>query len=408
MSLVIDIDRTIPAHVPEDLITDWPFQFGTTYKGNPYVDLVDPLLRETPEIFYTRDAYPGGQPAWIVRRFDYLSAIYKDNVNFLNKGFAPFAMLSGGNWNLVPAELDPPQHGRYRAMIFPLFTPKAVRSLEDKVANYANHYIDRFKDRGQCEFMSEFAFEFPIKVILDLIGLPQEMTDQFMAWETDLLHGHDLETIAAATREVVKYLRAEIEDRKRNPREDLLTFGVNAEVDGCKMTDDEVLGFAFNLFIGGLDTVSTNLGLQFWHLATHPDDQARLRADPSLIPDAIEEMLRAFAAVSTFRTVANQVEVNGVTMMPGDKVIMSTTFAGRDPAAWEHPEEVRMDRKPQHVSFATGPHLCLGLHLARREMNFAIQRFLAEVPQFRLAPGAEMEFHLGMIQPLSLPLVWDA
>ena len=173
------------------------------------------------------------------------------------------------------------------------------------------------------------------------------------------------------------------------------------------MTDDEVLGFAFNLFIGGLDTVSTNLGLQFWHLATHPDDQARLRANPSLIPDAIEEMLRAYAAVSTFRTVANPVEVNGVTMMPGDKVIMSTTFAGRDPAAWEDPQEVRLDRKPQHISFATGPHLCLGLHLARRELNFAIERFLAEVPPFRLAPHAEMEFHLGLIQPLSLPLVWE-
>jgi len=100
-------------------------------------------------------------------------------------------------------------------------------------------------------------------------------------------------------------------------------------------------------------------------------------------------------------------EVNGVTMMPGHIVIMSTTFTGRDPAAWEHPEEVRLDRQPQHVSFAGGPHLCLGLHLARRERNFAIKRFLVELPQFRLAPGAEMEFHLGMIQSLSMSLLRD-
>lgn len=406
MSMEIVIDRSIPAHVPEALIKEWPLQFGTTYKGNPYVDLVDSVHAGYPDVFYTRDAYPGAQPAWIVRRFEDVSAIYKDNVNFINKGFAPFSMLTGETWHLVPAEMDPPNHGRYRAMIFPLFTPKAVRSLEDKVAAYASHYIDRFKDRGSCEFMSEFAFEFPIKVILDLIGLPQDMTAQFMAWETDLLHGHDLETIAAATKNVVAYLRKEIEDRKRNPREDLLTFGVNAEVDGVKMSDDEVLGFAFNLFIGGLDTVSTNLGLQFWHLATHPGDQARLRASPDLIPDAIEEMLRGYAAVSTFRTVANRVEIKGVTMMPGDKVIMSTTLAGRDPAAWDAPAEICLDRKPQHVSFATGPHLCLGLHLARRELNFAISQFLKEIPQFSLAPGKEVEFHLGMIQPLELPLVW--
>lgn len=406
MSLVFDVDRSIPAHVPEGMIRDWPFQFGTTYKGNPYVDLVDPVHASYPDIFYTRDAYPGAQPAWVVRRFEALSEIYRDNVNFINMGFAPFAMLTGEDWHLVPAEMDPPKHGRYRAMIFPLFTPKAVRSLEDKVAAYASYYIAQFKDKGTCEFMSEFAFEFPIKVILDLIGLPQDMVGQFMAWETDLLHGHDLDTIAAATKNVVAYLRAEIDDRKRNPREDLLTFGVNAEVDGVKMTDDEVLGFAFNLFIGGLDTVSTNLGLQFWHLATHPEDQAKLRANPDLIPDAIEEMLRALAAVSTFRTVANQVEIGGVTMMPGDKVIMSTTLAGRDPAAWPHPATLDFNRKPQHVSFATGPHLCLGLHLARRELTFAMTQFLNDVPQFSLAPGAETEFHLGMIQPLSLPLVW--
>jgi len=406
MSLTIEVDRSIPAHVSDDMIRDWPFQFGTTHRGNPYVDLVDPVHASYPDIFFTRDAYPGAQPAWVVRRCEDVSEIYKDNVNFLNAGFAPFAMLTGEDWHLVPAELDPPEHGRYRSMIFPLFTPKAVRALEGKVAGYASHYIDQFKDKGECEFMRDFAFEFPIKVILDLIGLPQDMTDQFMAWETDLLHGHDLEVIAAATKNVVAYLRSEIEDRKRQPREDLLTFAVNAEIDGVKMTDNDMLGFAFNLFIGGLDTVSTNLGLQFWHLATHPEDQAALRADPDLVPDAIEEMLRAYAAVSTFRTVANTVEVNGVTMMPGDKVIMSTTLAGRDPAAWDNPATIDFARRPQHVSFAIGPHLCLGLHLARRELAFAIRQFLKDVPQFRLAPGAEVEFHLGLIQPLALPLVW--
>jgi len=406
MSLELVIDRTIPAHVPEDLIREWPFQFGTTHKGNPFTDLIDPIHAHNPEVFFTRDAYPGGQPAWVARRAEDISAIYKDNANFLNMGFAPFAMLTGENWHLVPAEMDPPKHGRYRAMIFPLFTPKAVRSLEAKVEAYASHYIAQFKDRGSCEFMNEFAFEFPIKVILDLIGLPQDMTAQFMAWETDLLHGHDLDTIAAATKHVVAYLRSVIAERKVNPGEDLLTYGINAEVDGVKMSDDEVLGFAFNLFVGGLDTVSTNLGLHFWHLATHPEDQARLRANPALVPDAIEEMLRAYPAVSTFRTVANQVEINGVTMMPGDKVIMSTTLAGRDPAAWDHPGEVRLDRKPQHISFAIGPHLCLGLHLARRELTFAINAFLKAIPPFRLAPGTEMEFRLGMIQPLQLPLVW--
>lgn len=405
MATAFKIDHGIPAHVPEDLVHDWPFIFGQTYKGDPFNELI-PAMHQRPPVFFAPNAYPGDGPAWVVRRQADLTAIYKDNVNFSNMGFAPFARLIGETWYNVPAEMDPPKHGRYRAMIFPLFTPKAVRALEDKVLGYARQYIDRFKNKGGCEFMSEFAFEFPIKVILDLIGLPQEMTKQFLEWETSLLHGKDLNEIAAATRIVVDYLRGEIAERKKNPREDLITFGINAEVDGVRMSDDEVLGFAFNLFIGGLDTVSTNLGLHFWHLATHPEDQAYLRANPDAIPDAIEEMLRAYGAVSTFRTVVNEITIGGVRMLPGDKVVMSTSLAGRDPEAWERPNDVILTRKPQHISFAIGPHVCLGLHLARRELHTAIREFLKEIPPFRLAEGAAMEFRLGMIQPLKLPLVW--
>jgi cytochrome P450 len=179
--------------------------------------------------------------------------------------------------------MDPPKHGRYRAMIFPLFTPKAVRALEAKVSDYASQYINQFKDKGGCEFMSEFAFEFPIKVVLDLIGLPQDMVGQFLEWETDLLHGHDLETIAAATKNVVAYLRAEIDERKRKPREDLLTFGVNAEVDGVKMTDDEVLGFAFNLFIGWIpfpQTSACSSGISQHIMKIRPSSERILRLSP--------------------------------------------------------------------------------------------------------------------------------
>lgn len=406
MATAVAIDRPLPAHVPHALVREWPFVFGQTYCGDPFTDLVAPI-HQYPPVFYAPNAYPGEGPAWIVRRSEDLAAIYRDNVNFSNMGFAPFARLIGESWYNVPAEMDPPKHGRYRSMIFPLFTPKAVRALEGTVLGYARHYIDQFKDRGECEFMRDFAFEFPIKVILDLIGLPQEMTAQFLEWETGLLHGKDLEEIAAATRHVVDYLRGEIAERRRKPREDLITFGINAEVDGERMTEDEVLGFAFNLFIGGLDTVSTNLGLHFWHLATHPEDQAHLRANPGAIPDAVEEMLRAYPAVTTFRTCVNKVEVAGVTMMPGDKVAMSTSLAGRDPGAWDQPEQVRLSRKPQHLTFAHGPHLCIGMHLARRELVTAIEQFLAAIPPFVLKPDTQMEFHLGMIQPLALPLTWQ-
>lgn len=397
----------LPAHVPEELVRPFPFVFGMTTDRDPFADLAD-AVHEGPEIFYARHAYPGGTPAWIVRRTEDLRTIYFDTDHFSNKDFSPFAKLIGETWSNLPAETDPPMHALYRAFVNPLFTPKAMARLEDGIRAYAVEFVEAFRERGACEFMSEFAFEFPIKVFLDLMGLPHERTKQFLEWEMGLLHNHDMSKIADATRSVVAYLREQIADRRRNPTDDLITYGVQAEIDGRKLTEDELVGFTFNLFIGGLDTVSTHMGLQFLHLARHPEHQAVLRADPALIPDAIEEMMRAYAAVTTFRTCKEPVAIKGVTFMPGDKIAMSTTLAGRDPAEYERANEVILDRKPRHVSFAYGPHLCVGIHLARREMRIAMEEVLRRIPEFRIADGHPILCHLGMIQPVDLPLVWSA
>ncbi len=155
------------------------------------------------------------------------------------------------------------------------------------------------------------------------MGLPLSRTRHFLEWEMTLLHHQDVTIIAAATREVVAYLRGEIADRRANPTDDLISYGVQAQIDGRGLTEDELLGFTFNLFLGGLDTISTHIGLQLRHLAEHPPDQAKLRSQPDLIPQAIEEMMRAYAGVTTFRTCKKALNFNGVTMMPGDKIAMS-------------------------------------------------------------------------------------
>jgi cytochrome P450 len=239
------------------------------------------------------------------------------------------------------------------------------------------------------------------------MGLPDTRMAEFLEWETGLLHSMDLGVMAKSTRQVVDYLREEIEDRRRNPTEDLISYGVQARIDGRALTEDELVGFTFNLFIGGLDTVSTNMGLQFTHLATHADDQALLRAQPEKIADAVEEMMRAYAPVTTFRTCVKETQLKGITFMPGDKIAMSTTLAARDPQEYDRPNEVVLDRRPKHVSFGYGPHLCVGMHLARREMRIAMEEFLRLIPPFHLKPGHKLEYHLGMIQPVSLPLVWN-
>jgi cytochrome P450 len=396
----------IPAHVPRELVRDYPFILGATCDENPFDTLV-PKVHEGPAVIYAPHVYPGHTAAWVFRRAADLSAIYLDTEHFSNKGFAPFAMLVGESWSSLPAETDPPMHGLYRAMVNPLFTPRKMKELENRVREFARSYIAKFKDRGECEFMNDFAFRFPIAVFLELMDLPIERLDEFLEWEMMLLHSADMGVIADGVRKVKTYLMSVIDERRANPGDDFISYGIKAEIEGRKLTEDELFGFCFNLFIGGLDTVSTNMGLHFRHLAERQDHQDQLRADPSKIPNAVEELLRAYAAVTTFRTVVKPIVVNGVQLLPGDKVAMATTVANRDPEAFDRPNEVLLDRQPRHISFATGPHRCVGAPLARMEMNIAIEEILAALPSFRIKPGVTIRTGIGlMIQPESVPLVW--
>jgi cytochrome P450 len=395
----------IPAHVDPALVRAFPYIFGMTTRDDPFANWAT-AVHEGPGIFYAPHAYPGGTPAWIVRRVEDLRKIYFDTETFSSKDFSPYSKMIGDTWTNLPVEIDPPHHAKYRAFINPLFTPKAMTKLEGKIRSYAVEYIEAFRARGACEFMSEFAFEFPVKVFLELMDFPLSNTKQFLEWETGLLHEMDMAKMADATRNVVGFLREQIEDRRKNPRDDVISYALAVEVEGQKLDDDELVGFAFNLFIGGLDTVSTNMGLHFLHLARNPQDQTFLRDNPDRIPNALDEMMRAYAAVTTFRTCTKETEFGGVKMMPGDKVAVHTTLAGRDPEEFPEPGQVRFDRNPRHVSWGYGPHMCVGMHLAKREMRIAIEEFVNRIPQFAVKPDHEIEYTLGMIQPVTLPLVW--
>ncbi|MDB5985952.1 MAG: cytochrome [Nevskia sp.] len=396
----------LPPHVTPDMVHPYPMQLGMTTTENPFETIV-PKLHEGPGIFYSTDGYPGHRPVWIFRHVKDQQAIYMDTENFSSKDFAPFAKLLGENWSQIPAETDPPMHGFYRQIMNPLFAPKRMAELEDHVRQFARDAIAKFKDRGECDFMAELAFQFPIQVFLELMGLPVVDLQKFMAWEMKLTHPRSIEEMAEGTLLVKNFLIEAIEERKKKPAGDFISTIIASEVQGRKLTDDEMVGFCFNLFIGGLDTVSTHMGLQFRHLAEHPQHQKQLRENPSQIPMALEEFMRAYAAVTTYRTCIKPVKVGGVQIMPGDKVAMVTSLAGRDPDFFPNPGEVRLDRNPRHTTFATGPHRCVGAPLARRELVFAMEEFLAAIPEFHIKPGAQITTSIGpIIQPTSLPLVW--
>ena len=395
---------SVPAHIPSRLVRPFPYYVGATTTADPH-GFIAQIHRDDPPIFWAQTTSIGS--AWVPRRMEDLRAIYLDNDNFTVSGGAFFSKMIGESWVNVPSEIDPPLHATIRSAINPLFTPRRMAELEDRVRSYARDSIAAFKDRGTCEVMEEFAFLFPIRVFLELMGLPHDDMKQFLAWEHDLLHGHDMDAVAAATREATDYLRREITARRTRPKDDFISYGVHASVGGRPFSDDELIGFCFNLFLGGLDTVSTNIGHQIRHLAERPDHQASLRERPAAIGEAVEELLRAYASSVTPRRCVRQVEIGGVTMQPGDAVLMATFLANRDPEAFPDPDDVQLDRKPRHVGFGFGVHTCIGMHLAKRELRIAIEEFLATIPPFRIRQGEQIESYLGgMITPIQLPITW--
>jgi cytochrome P450 len=395
----------IPEHVPAELVQEFPFGRGVTTTGLPHDGLQQ--LNEGPEIFYAPRAPLGGS-AWVFRRVEHCRQIYLDTEHFSSGDIMPFPRLTGGHWKLIPPEVDPPLHTHYRGILNPLFSPKAIAALDDKVAKYAREYISAFKDRGRCEFIKEFALEFPVRIFLELMGLPLEKTAQFLKWERGMIYASTVEEVQASAQAVVDYLNAEIAARRDAPGDDFIGHVLRAQIDGRKLDNNELLGICFTLFIGGLDTVSAHLSLMIRHLAEHADHQAYLRANRDKIAAAVEEMMRAYGATIITRQCVKDTTVASVSIKTGDWVLLPSGLAGRDPIEYPEPQDIRFDRSPRHISFGYGPHLCLGMHLARREIRFAIETMLEMLPPFRIAPGAEIVTDIcGMILPRSLPLVWD-
>jgi len=398
---------TLPSHVSPDRVRPFPFHEGQSTTEHPFHGLI-PKLLDGPDVFYTLDGYHHMGPLWVFRRYRDVATLFSDTEHFSCKDNAPFSELEGGNWHLVPSESDPPAHAFHRAMVNPLFTPKRMAEMEHSVREVAIDAIETFKDRGECDFMADMALKFPIAVFLNLMNLPMSQVDQFLEWETGLVRASTLEESRTATVEVIGFLREVIEARRKNPGNDLISYGLTTQLHGRRFDEDELLGFCFNLFIGGLDTVTTNMGWQARHLGEHLDHQATLRANPTQIPAAVEELLRRYAAVTPNRRCIKEVTVGDVRLMPGDIIALPTPLANNDASVFESPLEVRLDRNPRHLAFATGIHRCVGAPLARRELIIALQEMLSRLPEFRIKPGVEIVSHIGpIIQVDSLPLVWD-
>jgi cytochrome P450 len=224
-----------------------------------------------------------------------------------------------------------------------------------------------------------------------------------------MLHTNDWEVRSNAVKNAVDYLKGEIAARRAAPRDDYISKIFDLEVeDGRKWNDEEVLGHCFNLFLGGLDTVTTMLGNIVTWLARHPEQQQELRDNPDRIVLAVEEFLRIFGPVTAFRIATRELEIHGQKIMPGEYVSVCTPVANQDPKILDNPSEVRFDRKAPHIALGGGIHKCLGMHLARFELQIALEELLKAIPSFRVKDGFELGYFVGNITFVpALELQWD-
>jgi cytochrome P450 len=359
-----------------------------------------------------------GRGYHLLTRQEDILAVAQDPSLFSSRYFLP--QLGGEPpFILKPVNLDAPEHTKWRRLLAPVFAPGAVAAWDDRIRTRAGELIDDLLPRGGCDAVRDFALRLPTSIFLSLMGLPQSELDQFLLWETAILHPGADGTYAGlspleAQDAVTQYFADLLVQRRSAPttsdEKDLFSLAMTWTFDGEPISDDDLLSFYLLMFEAGLDTVTAELGYGMLHLATHPQDRARLVADPSLIPNAVEELLRVYPIVNSPRVLTRDAEINGCPVRKGEYVVMGMSSAGRDEALFENATTVDFDRtRIPHLTFGAGPHRCLGSHLARHELAIAYEEWHKRIPEYRLADDADFDEAVSGLWGLnSLPLVWDA
>jgi cytochrome P450 len=325
---------------------------------------------------------------------------------------------------LIPLNIDPPMHGKYRKILDPLFAPKQMDRQEADIAERANRFIDMFIESGECNFSDAFAELFPSAVFLGLMGLPWEDLETLLNLRDGILHPEKIDPAAAGDmmvrfgvmgetgQKIYAYFGARLDEREANPTDDILTHFTTAEVDGDRMTRNDILDLCFLFLIAGLDTVSDSLTCMFAYLATHPEHRQQIVDNPDIIPSAVEELLRWESPVpyGVPRLTTEEVELpNGARLPAGTAVLVSYGAANLDPTEFPDWDTVRLDREVnRHIAFGGGVHRCLGSHLARRELRVALAEWHRRIPVYGLKPGHEtLEYPPGLRHVKDLTLSWS-
>ncbi|WNG39041.1 cytochrome P450 [Archangium violaceum] len=401
----------IPAHVPPELVYEYDNARDPRMLEDPHARMRS-LILEAPPIFFT--PYNGGN--WVVTRKKaivditmkpevysnaFLVSGHSEEHSGEHKDSQPGLMM-------LPIAADPPQHTMYRAPLNQPLSAKSVAGLETAIRDMTNELIDKVLATGRCDFLSDVAEPLPVTLFMKLAGMPTNRLAEFRHLATQATSATvDPATRAGVFKSIAGILAETIKARQEKREDDLISQLLDANLNGRNPNFHEMLGYSIALFLGGLETVVNALSFGVRHLARDQELQAKLRTDPSLIPGAIEELLRLYGIASTVRQVMRDEVCQGVQFKKGDTVSLLLPAANYDDEAFPNPEQFIIGRKEQHQTFNTGPHRCVGLNLARLEMKVFYQEWLKRVPPFRLDPEKKPQFVGGFnLGITSLPLVW--
>lgn len=415
MSEIVNSTGYRPIHVPDEAVYDFDIYFDPGLLKDPHERLRE-VLREAPPVFWT----PRNNGHWFAVSHDAVLAVARDWERFSSEFMGPedeaaVRATLPPNFphipSLLPLTVDPPDHVKFRAPLALTFGPKAIKARTDEIRLLAAELIAAIADRGSCDFLIEVAERLPVFVFLKMMGLSPERYTEFRALVHKVLsHGvFDPTERAIRFRSIADTIGDVIQQRREDPQDDLISLLWAAEIDGKPMTIEIMEDFCVMLFMAGLDTVINAIGFGVRHLAVDSELQARLRADPSLIPEAAEELLRRYNFVTPERRVRNDIEFFGRNLKGGDRIMFSLPTSGLDPSHYNSPEVVDLERESKaHLAFGAGPHRCVGSHLARLELQLLYEELLRGLPPFRLDPDRHPIIRPGSpISVISLPLRWD-
>ena len=392
-------------------------QFTDTVAGDvrdPYPAFIS-KRRETPVEVTVNVGFDGEEsPVCNVYTYDLVAQVLRDNVTFSSGAVRELMEVVMGPFVLVG--MDEPEHKRHRGLVSAAFRHKSLVEWESGViAPIIEDLIDTFADRGRAELVRDFTFLFPVQIIAELLGVPHEDHEKFhdmAVWVVNV--AANPEKGIAASQALREYLADIVEVKRSKPGDDVISLLVQEELDGERLDDEEIYSFLRLLLPAGAETTYRATGSFLFGLLTNPDQLAALRADRSLMGQAVEESIRwESPLLITSRGAAVDTSVGGVEIPAGTMVIPNIGSANHDDTRWDHADEFDILRPVvPHISFGVGPHMCLGMHLARMEMAGAVNALLDRFPNLRLDPEAvdrdDPHIHGERFRsPTAIPVLFD-